>query len=109
MLIRKFFKVFFPTVIVVLILVGVFCAGYWYGTNVKLQIPNEKLQLKIQNLTPTQGLIPTLDPIADWKTFNSAINNYLLQYPSGWKLSDCSNEPCEGAQNIIRGVLHMTG
>lgn len=79
-------------VFVLLIILG--SGGYYFVNNSKLKSQNSNPpasrgeQLKSQNLTPTQTAIlsptPTIDPIANWKTYTSQNDGYTLKYPQGW-------------------------
>jgi len=71
-----------------LLLASASYAGYWYG------VRNEKLQLKTQNLTPTQIPVATLTPTfppettpssdetAGWKTYSNPKHGYEFKYPT---------------------------
>jgi len=67
---------------IVLALIG---GGSYLIKNSNLKSQNSNLQLKSQNLTPTQSSIlspaPSIDPTANWKTYTNTKYGYSINYP----------------------------
>jgi hypothetical protein len=69
------------------------------GTYLYLQNQLQKSQTEENSITQEQSS-PTLDPIADWKTYTDENFNFQIKYPSGWEFSKNEDDWEYGMQYV---------
>src|SRR5947207_1907026 len=63
----------------VLVIAG---SSYYLGSHKSNSMNKQSVQTKVS--TPS----PTLDPTADWKTYNFPNSNISFKYPADWKIEE---------------------
>ena len=82
---------------------------YWQNQNLQKQILNPPVSPTIQDSTPTPKTVSLIsiapDETAGWKTYNNNVRNYLIKYPSDWKIDTSQAELPIGDVNSAQLII----